>query len=172
MTCRGWESWLFGANPLCASAYGHYCSGSLLAMQIIRTAISDWLIERMLPFGHGFKAQIEIPSLVELTIILKQGHKQYNHALTSDNISAGPLCRVIFASRFPLSSKFRLVMSRKIYLSIFSLFAATALTLSGCGTSSDAEFVESDAQTTDELAEAEAYEKAMSESAMETQKQR
>lgn len=60
-------------------------------------------------------------------------------------------------------------MTRKISLPFFVLLFASALTLAGCGGSGgDAELVDTDAQTAEELAEAEAYDAAMNAQAKET----
>ena len=60
-------------------------------------------------------------------------------------------------------------MTRKISLPFFVLLFASALTLAGCGSGGgDAEFVESDEQTAEELDEAAAYDAAMNASEAET----
>ena len=60
-------------------------------------------------------------------------------------------------------------MTRKISLPFFVLLFASALTVAGCGGGGgDAEFVESDTQSAEELAEAAAYDEAMNASSKET----
>jgi len=48
-------------------------------------------------------------------------------------------------------------MTRKFSFPALALVLGAALTISGCGRGSDAEFTESDDQTADEIAEQDAY---------------
>ncbi|QDV86014.1 hypothetical protein [Planctomycetes bacterium TBK1r] len=62
-------------------------------------------------------------------------------------------------------------MKRTLSLSLFGLLFATAISITGCGGGGEAEFTPTDAQTADELAEEEAYDKAMNAAAQETASQ-
>ncbi|WP_182867648.1 hypothetical protein [Stieleria mannarensis] len=62
-------------------------------------------------------------------------------------------------------------MTRKLSLSLFGLLFASAISITGCGGGGEAEFTPSEAQTAEEIAEADAYEKAMNEAAQETASQ-